>query len=586
MLLAVGPQRLLQVATPWQRSMKSGAMMARPAAPIQANALHAMAAEPCAKRIGVLLALALPAAALATLIKQLLQPLNPFSPTWDPNSPPRSPRQATLFLPLIPSNPSKLAAASLHVHGASPPGAVLLCVYGSYSRFSPVAQVVSAADNVASQVQPVITNRKSLSYDALTNATTTALITNQPFRAVVNDLVQLFGGLVGAKEIDLEPTITTFADDLTKLDGVKDGIRIGFQILHGVVEFLQTEAHTLLAALSEQSLDKAFRSGGVRGMLETAAHAVDSGIRFFNSVQNITHLNFNLTAKVEGAATFIEKFDSDEAANEGFFYWAAHAAQWDRLVPADYARSRGGGYLTKDVNYQPWPDNKLCLNRDCLKNMVKEVSTVALADAKGLPGGRPPSIPFSRETLLFFPFLIPLILSILALITTLPCGCTCRRGSCCECCAKETAGVEMANGGYVGAPRPCVWQLHMAWCVCAVIVIYLPIALIIGGIALFPPTMVLHDTCASAANIAYRFADGSKYWVCNTMGGTVMPGGDCRMDFVNETITFSVPVMVDDLLGSCSEVTGYGLPGVYHQVNTVIKQAMKTEVWPLDSCVR
>ena len=176
----------------------------------------------------------------------------------------------------------------------------------------------------------------------------------------------------------------------------------------------------------------------------------------------------------------------------------------------------------------PWSGHRVCLVDSCVTATVVALNRAAplsLATVTGTAQGGI-SIPVSRETLTFLPFLAPMIALLLASVAAL---------------------------GIWGKR----WQWFPACCSAVCICLTLPLVFIIVSGVAFPMVMAFADVCRGGVNVASHYVHGSEHALCDQIGALVPTAyggaGLCSLSLPeDQTLVVPLADVFDALAGSCA----------------------------------
>jgi hypothetical protein len=168
--------------------------------------------------------------------------------------------------------------------------------------------------------------------------------------------------------------------------------------------------------LSATSLNAAKRSRGLTSVLYQLSSVANDAIAFANEAFNSTLISYDTSSAVTTASSYIDVLNNASFASFGPLYFFARLARLDTVGPDEAA---GGGGVFVGPGGVKWPGNRVCLVDSCVTSTIAAInkSPLSIASLTGSSGGF--SLPLSRETLFFLPFLVPIVVVLVAVIAAL-----------------------------------------------------------------------------------------------------------------------------------------------------------------------
>ena len=160
------------------------------------------------------------------------------------------------------------------------------------------------------------------------------------------------------------------------------------------------------------------RTRGIAGVLFLLADVVTDVTAVLSSATNgSTSVSLDSKKLANSVADYTDVLRNSSYASSGPIYFFAKLAGLSNLVSPTEAS--GGGTVFLSAAGTKWSDNRICLVDSCIIKTVRAInqSPLGISAITGGTGGF--SIPLSRETLMFLPFLIPIILILIATVAAL-----------------------------------------------------------------------------------------------------------------------------------------------------------------------
>jgi hypothetical protein len=169
--------------------------------------------------------------------------------------------------------------------------------------------------------------------------------------------------------------------------------------------------------LSAQSLNVARGSRGLTSVLYQLSAVANDAFSFANAAFNSTIISYDASSAVTTAAEYIDVLHNASFAAHGPIYFFARLARLGDMVGPDEAA--GGGGVFVGPNGQKWSGSRICLVSSCITTTINAINKAPLS-ASAITGGTGGfSLSVSRETLMFVPFLFPIVIALIALVAAL-----------------------------------------------------------------------------------------------------------------------------------------------------------------------
>lgn len=165
-----------------------------------------------------------------------------------------------------------------------------------------------------------------------------------------------------------------------------------------------------LIAMNVTNIARAKASRGITGILFVIADVIDDAVAALTAATNASFA-VDTDAIVTTVASIADVLHNDSYAAHGPLYFFGSLARLSMVSPSEAA---GGGGLFVSASGAKWSGNRICLVDTCVSSTVLALNQGPLSASAitGSSGGA--SIPLSREQLMFLPYLIPIILVLLA----------------------------------------------------------------------------------------------------------------------------------------------------------------------------
>lgn len=288
---------------------------------------------------------------------------------------------------------------------------------------------------------------------------------------------------------------------------------------------------TLLQSIDELSasnMASAIASDGLVGAFNVFVRVVDAATAAINAAANSTFVDFDLNSGdlSSAIAQYSDPLYNSSIGAAGPLYFFASLASMSNMVSPSEAAGGGGVFVSPSG--APWSGHRVCLVDSCITATVVALNRAAplsLATVTGTAQGGF-SIPVSRETLTFLPFLAPIIALLLASVAAL---------------------------GIWGKR----WQWFPACCSAVCICVTLPLVFILVSGLAFPMVMAFADGCRGGVNIASHYVHGSEHALCDRIGALVPTAyggaGLCSLSLPEgQTLVVPLADVFDAVVGSCA----------------------------------
>ena len=416
-----------------------------------------------------------------------------------------------------------------------------------------VGPLVSQLTAVEGQADP---NTNGLSSVSSTISTTVASLYGVDLSGVNNTLRSLTASLTtfdassaqaqvssvqsALGSVDLASAQSTVNSLASTIDEVNDDISQlleAQQLVTAIRDLIFYQLPIYLQSIDETNLLQQYSSGGLSAMATTVLQLVDNATAFINNTDFITPTNLTTTLLTTDIKHYLDVLSTPTYSQYGPVYFIAMLAYKDHTLDLSTIPSSELSQYDKDVNGNSYGNDSYCLSSTCIDNTIDYYTGSSL---KTVSSG---SIPLSLSAVhaLSIPLVIPAVIALLGLLSTL----MYRSAAWASCCSSCTACMIFVLMPIIFALIGIVWPL-----------------LVVG----------MADACSGGVSIGNQYVTAQAPSLCtNSLSGTITADNQCYVNpATNVSFTFDIPAVFASIAGSSCSSTNDPMAAIFAQLSHTV----------------
>jgi len=287
---------------------------------------------------------------------------------------------------------------------------------------------------------------------------------------------------------DLDAQLDALNDTMSQINDTKKEVDRVSNLVTAFHTILYVKLPEYFEEINKTALEELrAETGGLEATVDRFANISNDLVQYLNTSQDFyTFTCCNFTDKLEGTRRIVEVVFDHKYRNYGPWHWFMSLK--DAIAKDDTIMQPGNGddlwRLKRNHSNVHYPDDKLCVTKDCIKNEIVYYNTKDISDlADEANINLPIAVKASRTDIVSAPYLVPFFIALFGLI----------------------ASVLFFEGS-----MPDFFASLCASISACMMFICMPIIFIFAG-SFFVFVLVAGDGCKSAENLGYQIlkAEGS-----------------------------------------------------------------------------